>query len=43
MAPIGIQRGRLEIGDDGAPAAATETPATSTKKPAAATKKKESR
>jgi hypothetical protein len=36
MAPIGIQRGRLEIGEDGAPAAAT-------KKPAAATKKKESR
>lgn len=37
MAPIGIQRGRLEIGEDGAPAAATKKPA------AATTKKKESR
>ena len=48
MAPIRIQRARLEVGEDPAPtaatpAAATKTPAAATKTPAAATKTKESR
>ena len=41
MAPIRIQRARLEVGEDPAPTAAT--PAAATKTPAAATKTKESR
>ncbi len=38
LAPIRIQRGRLEVGEDPARAAATEMPAATTKVPAAATK-----
>ena len=41
MAPIRIQRARLEVGEDPAPTAAT--PAAATETPTAATKKKESR